>query len=126
MGFRAFNATDRFQPNPASTASVMMGCAPVKSYFFPALSSNSEKGTYRHYCNKCDVPSRGPSRHDGQCSGAWVPPKPPDPGARVLVPREELSDGSQRSNDSRHDDSKDIQAYVFVNQYQAIHRGLAQ
>jgi len=33
MGFRAFNAIDRFPPNPAGTANMMMARAPIKSYF---------------------------------------------------------------------------------------------
>ena len=117
MGFRAFIAIDRFPPNPTGIANVMMGRAPVKSYFFIALSPYLKICTYRYYCNRRNVPSRGPSRRDGQRSCARASPMPPDPRARVLLSREELSDESHRSNDSRHNDGKDVEACVFADQY---------
>jgi len=120
-GFRAFNATDRFPPNPIGTSNMMMGRAPVKSCFFSTLSSKSGKGTCRYYYNRRNVPSRGPLRRGSQRSCTRTPPRPPEPRTCVLLPIEGLSDGSQRSNHSRHDVYYNIQACVFTNQYQTMY-----
>ena len=102
-GFRAFNATNRFPPNPASTASMLMGRAPIKSHFLPPLSPNLEEGTC-HYChNRHNVPSENLSRRRSQRSCTWTTPEPTDPRARMLLPREGLSNGSQCVNHSRRD-----------------------
>jgi len=121
-GFRAFNVTDRFPPNTAGTTNVMMGRAPVKSCFFPALPPNSEKSVCRHCSNRRNVPSKGHSRHEGQRSCVRELFKPQDPRARVLLPRKGLSNRSQRSNHSRPDICYNIQACVFTNEYQTVYK----
>jgi len=115
-GFRAFNATDRLPPDPVGTRNVMMDHAAIKSYLFPSLSSKSVKGTCRYSCNRRNIPSRGPSRRDSQLSCKRVPSRPPDPRARMLLPREGLSNRSQRSNHCRHDICYSIRSHVYVNQ----------
>ena len=105
---RAFNVTAMLPPNPIVMGSVIGQRAPVKSPLFLALSSRLEKSTSWHSTAGVISHHDTPRDVQGQRSYITKPPVPHDPQAGTPLPREGLSNGIQRSNHSRHGDSRDV------------------
>ena len=114
--FRAFNTTDKPPHNTMATSAVVMDRTLVKSSFSLALSQNSERSMRWYCCYQRDVPSEGLSRRNSQHFHIRTPPDLPDPRGRHILSKEGLSRASQRYNNSRHNDCKDVQACVYTDQ----------